>query len=43
MGSRHMKVDALIGPPIHVVAQNKEPLLILARAARPAGFLLGVC
>lgn len=40
MGSRHKKVDALIGPPIHVVAQNKKPLLILARAACPAGCLL---
>lgn len=40
VGSRHKKVDALIGPPIHVVAQNKKPLLILARAACPAGCLL---
>lgn len=39
VGSRRTKVDALIGSPIHVVAQNKEPLLILARAA----CLLGVC
>lgn len=40
VGSRHKKVDALIGPPIHVVAQNKKPLLILARAACPVGCLL---
>lgn len=40
VGSRRTKVDALIGSPIHVVAQNKEPLLILARAACPAGCLL---
>lgn len=40
VGSQRMKVDALIGSPIHVVAQNKEPLLILARAACPAGCLL---
>lgn len=28
----------MIGSLVHVVVQNKEPLLILARAAHPTGY-----